>query len=225
MDKLTTQGVIIGALPFREYDCILSLFTPYEGLIKLFSKGAYRKGKAASPVSPLTQIEVIYAKGRTELHPCHEITAINHNLPLRQNLAVLQTACEMLHAIKVTQQPGKPAPELYQLFLTYLHKLPAVASPVALGASFRLKLLRHEGLIGMLSHCAVCGTMLDKAWIYEGEVFCHLHHPSHATVVDTEEYDLALVLLYSREFSLLTSLTISPELAEKINGIFEERTQ
>lgn len=223
MDQLITQGVIIGASPFKDYDCILSLFTPSDGLIKLYAKHAYKKGKEARPISPLTVVEVVYSKGRSELYPCQEITAVHHNLQLRQNLAVLHVACDMLQAIKSTQQPGKPAPELYQLLLTYLSRLPTADSPEAIRASFLLKLLRYEGLIGTLSHCSVCATMLNEAWVHEGEALCRQHKPVGAMYLTEDECGLAILLAFGRDFNQLASLAVTPELTAKIREIFEEQ--
>lgn len=45
MEKFTAEGIVVNAIPFRNYDCILTLFTPSEGLVKFFYRGAYSKKK------------------------------------------------------------------------------------------------------------------------------------------------------------------------------------
>lgn len=150
MDKMNIQGVITHALAFKEFDRIITVFTPYDGLIKLVVKGALSHNQGqGSTTTPLTLIEALCTRGKSELYSCRELTALNSHLGLRQNLKTLEAAFDMLKVVAATQMPGKPVPDLYQLFLTFLAKLPSAKNPLALSASFRLKTLRHEGLLDL----------------------------------------------------------------------------
>ena len=168
-------------------------------------------------------VEAVYTKGRSELFRCQEITPINSLINLRNDLATLQAGCDMLQAISLTQHPEKPAPELYQLLLAYLYKLPLTTSPTTISTSFRLKLLRYEGLLGMLSHCSVCATPLRHVWIQEGEAFCGLHANATTPSLLEGERHIIEILMFSRDFSQLAA-TVTPHLlVEKIKKLFEER--
>jgi DNA repair protein RecO (recombination protein O) len=224
MEKFTTEGVVVNAIPFRNYDCILTLFTPNEGLIKFFFRGAYssKKGNGSGTTTPLSVVEIVYTKGRGDLYSCVEIGVINHNLALRQNLGVLEAACEMLQTISTTQQPGKTAPELYQLLLMYLNKLPLVPSPQAIVGSFRLKLMRYEGMLALLSHCCACAQLLNDTWIHENEAFCRAHTPAEALSLTREERGQVEQLAFSRDFAVLANVSITALLSQKICRLFNE---
>ncbi len=197
MEILSTEGVVAHALPFQEYDRILTVFTPGNGLIKLFVKGAFsqKKGQGSS-TAPLTQIEATCTKGRSELYNCRELDVLNSHLKLRQNLATLDAACDMLQTVLATQMPGKASPDLYQLFLAYLTRLPEASNPLAISTSFRLKTLRHEGLLALSTH-------LDP------------------TLFDSER-QLMEYLAFCRDFQLLASLPVDDILAGKIKNLFQQ---
>lgn len=191
MEKLRLEGIIVKAVPFQEYDRIITLFTPNEGLIKLFVKAAFasKHGKGHS-TTPLGHVEVICSLSKSELYHCHDISVLNHHLLLRKDLSVLNAACDILQTINETQQPGKAAPELYRLSLIFLKRLPEAVFPLAISTSFKLKTLHYEGLLG------------------ESEELLRLFDP--------QERELVEVLTLSRDFSLLAALPIELPFAEKV---------
>lgn len=224
MNRFKVHGLITGALPFRDYDCIVTLFTPDDGLIKVFVRAAYssKNSKGAGITTPLTLVDAVISKGRGDLYTCHEIVVTNHNLDLRKNLHILNSACEMSQAISATQQPGKAAPELFQLLVTYLQRLPSVSCPQTLACSFKLKLLRYEGVLGFLSHCCVCAAELSDTWITDGEVYCREHAPPYGSQLSGDERFLVEQLAYNRNFHELAPLTTTPSLRNKITTICKE---
>lgn len=223
MEKFTTEGIVLNAIPFRNYDCILTVFSPLQGLIKFFFKGAYsqKKGNGSGTTTPLSIVEIVYTKGRGDLHLCAEISVTDHNLALRNNLSVLEAACDMLQSISATQQPDKPAPELYRLFCMYLEKLPQISSPQILSSSFRLKLMRYEGVLAFLSHCSECSEMLNDTWIHAGEAYCSSHTPPEALFLTKEERSLVERLAFCRDFGLLAETELTLPLVKKIGCLFD----
>ncbi|MBA3815242.1 MAG: DNA repair protein RecO [Parachlamydiaceae bacterium] len=223
MEKLRIEGLIIKATPFQDYDRIISVLTPNEGLIKFFFKGsAAAKNNNASSTTPLTVVELIYSKGRSELLKCHEISILNHNLALRNNLAILETACDMLQVVNATQMPGKACSNLYQLLLTFLKNLPTAHDPATLGSSFRLKTLRSEGLWKNFSSCNQCGCDLMDSYNFEGNTYCKLHTPPHALEISSSERDIFELLAFSRDLPLLNSLPMTQDLINKIKHLFND---
>lgn len=192
-----TEGIVLHTLPFREYDQILTVFTEQEGTIKFIVKGAYRSqlGKGNS-TAPLTQAEFVYSKGKSELYKCVDTSVICQHLHLRENLHLLQSACDMLQAVTESQLLHQPAPLLYRLLLIYLIKLPQVQDPFAVSSSFRLKILRLEGVFN------------------ENDKFSEL----------SEEENLFLILLaFCQNFQDLIPLILPPALPVKIKNLFKER--
>lgn len=221
-ETTTSEGIIVKALPFRDYDCILTVFTPEQGLLKLVYKGAFRPKKNTNTTSPLSLVEIVYTKGKSDLYTGREISVTSSQLPLRSNLKVLEAACDMLHAIAATQQPEKAAPELYRLLLMYLHALPRTRSPQALARSFHLKLLRYEGIYPRFSHCCSCEAPLEEAFIYGNETFCSRHAPTSAFTLTKEDCVLMEHLAFSTDLSKLIETDITTQLSDKISRLFSE---
>lgn len=198
MEKICIQGVVIHALAFQEYDRIITVFTPQEGLLKLFVKGAFssKKSQGASS-SPLTLVEAICSKGRSELFSCRELNALNLFLDLRKDIATLEAACDLLRVVQATQMSGKAAPELYQLLLAFLGKLPQAPNPLAISASFRLKTLFYEGLLEL---------PLEGNYRLTPEIA-----------------ELIEALTLSRDFKELANLPVNAALAEFVTNLFQQR--
>lgn len=145
MQTYRCEGIVLHTLNFRDYDKIVSAFTAEHGLLKFIAHKA-NAAKRGLKVLPLTKGELIYTPNKSELYRLKDLSLTSQYLPLRQNLCFLDTACELLKCILETQLPQKPAPDLYSLLCAYLDKIPKVSNPKLIEASFRLKLLRHEGL-------------------------------------------------------------------------------
>ncbi len=143
------EGVILQSLNFQDYDQILTVFTREEGLIKLIVKRArHAKSGRGGFTAPFTQAEFIYKEGRGEIFTCSEVSVIHQHLGLRRSLSVLEAACDIIKALLLVQPIQAAAPQLYDLLILYLTHIPRLRDPYALAASFRLKLLKHEGLLG-----------------------------------------------------------------------------
>lgn len=187
------EGIILHTLDYQDYDQIITVFSKEEGMIKFIIKGAksYQKRQGIT-TAPLTRAEFLYTRGKSDLWKCQEMTILDYQLALRNNLVYLQTAFDFVKALQATQTGSKPAPELYQLLTIYLGRLPLSRGPANLAASFRLKLLCHEGVF-----------TVEEA---------HFFHQKEKEIVE--------ILAYSRSIGDIDSLEISPELALKIQSYF-----
>lgn len=223
MEKLRTEGIVVNSIPFQDYDRIITVVTPDEGLIKFIFKGsASTKSGKASSTTPLTVAEFIYSKGRSDLLKGHEISPLDHQLALRNNLNTLEAACDMLQIINATQMPGKSCTNLYKLLLAYLKKLPFAHDPATLSTSFRLKTLRHEGMWRSFSKCCQCSLELNDGYILGGTSYCKLHMPPNSIEISFSERDIFEMLAFSRDLNLLSSLPMTQELSKKAKLLFED---
>lgn len=221
MEILTAEGIITQMVNYRDHDSIITLFTPSEGLLKLFVKGAFSKKKKGDFLSPLCLVEVAYVKGKGDLHTCSSANTIGHHLDLRKDFATLNASLQLLQTIIVTQQPGKASPELYQLLMTYIQKLPVALNPFAVTASFRLKTLRYEGLFYSSSRCSCCQSPIHERYFNEGETLCSLHAPPEALFFSEEESLIIDLLLLSRDFQQIASCECDEKLGIKIEKLFQ----
>jgi DNA repair protein RecO (recombination protein O) len=215
-----TQGVILSTLNYQDYDLILTVFSSEKGLIKFFFKrGNSKKRRQGTSTDPLTCAEFIYSKGKGELLLCHEISTINAHLDIRKDLKFLETGCSLVREIQQTQFPEKPSQQLYQLLLRYLGHIPKMEHPENLEFSFKLKIMRHDGIFGITPFCTTCKAPLKEHVIYDRESFCPSHAPTGSLLFDEEEANLLLVLAYCRSFSEIPDSALDPVFREKIDRL------
>ncbi|MBA3603193.1 MAG: DNA repair protein RecO [Parachlamydiaceae bacterium] len=223
MEIHKSEGVVLHALKYGDYDQILTVFTREEGLIKLIVKGAYRNQKKATSTAPLTQAEFIYAKRQSTLFLCQEKSVINYHLGLRESLERLEGACALVKSLTATQVELKPAHLVYELLICYMERLSqAQAKQVQnLVSSFQLKLLRHEGLFGLTPHCKQCNEDLVNHYIVQGENFCKEHKPDQGISLTAFEAQAVFTLAFSRSLPLIEESVMDLGLKEKIDWLFE----
>lgn len=221
MDHFRTEGIILQSLNFRDYDRILTVYTTEEGLIKLIVKGINRPGKQLAG-TPLTCAEFIYTKGNSDLYKCIELSSLNPLLKLRQSLETLESASDSVQAILKSQMPQVSAPMLYQLLLWTLNQIPNVKDPHLLSTSFRLKLLRHEGLLNINYFCTQCSMALEVLHLSSGESFCSQHAPEHHLSFNEEELLTIEKLTFLSSLAEAAEMRISIRTREKILQLFHD---
>jgi len=148
MQTYRCEGIILHTLNFGDYDQIVTVFSFEIGLLKFIVKKG-NSTKHGLKNTPLTKAEFVYTQGKSELFKLKELSGLNHYLTLRKNLRHLDTACECLRAIRASQMLHKPAPDLYGLLEAYLDRIPLIHNLPNLESSFKLKILRHEGILDM----------------------------------------------------------------------------
>ena len=218
----TTEGLILRVIPFKDYDQILVLFTE-KGLIKVIEKGGRSKSRGKKGLcTPLTQVELIYSERRGEIFCCHEIHCLDSFTILRQELLFLEVASDFLQALLTSQLPGKEAPQLYALLLFYLKKIPLTASPWILATSFRLKLLKHDGLSVFPFICFECGSTLEQeAFVREADCGCILHQPQASRVWVVADLQKMYQLATCQNYRELNGCDISQQLQNQVRLYFE----
>jgi DNA repair protein RecO (recombination protein O) len=216
-----TEGVILRTIPIQDYKQLLTLFTLDYGLIKILYN---RKKNFPGAVHPLSHVEVIFREKNSEIFPCEELTLWQPYLRLRDKLPYLEVACDLLKMIERSQLLGKKAPMLYRLFLYYLDKIPFVSDPYTLIASFRLKLLKHEGILTFPFTCAFCQKVLISTAFGQGAgLFCLDHRPKPAFIYGEDELQMMSHLTLCQKLTELLTLQLHPDLLKKIEVFFEEQ--
>ncbi len=217
------EGIVLKSLNFQDNDKILTVFSRDLGLVKLIVKKGNTKHCPAHLTSPLSQGEFIYSKGNSDLLKCQEISPINNYFNLRENLEELEASCDMLQSLLDSQPPHTPSSHLYDLCCSYFSKMPAMEYPQLLADSFRLKILRHDGLLNLNPVCSICTVALEAHYVSSGESFCRLHAPRSALLFDQNESAAIVILAYCHTFAQLKPLIFTPELRLKIKQLFVEQ--
>jgi len=218
-----TEGIILRVIPFRDYDQILTLFTPHAGIIKVLYKGSRSKRRGVQGLCiPLTKVEVVYREKRGEIFSCHEITLVDSFSFLRKELLHLEVGCDLLQVILTSQLVGKASPRLYALLCFYLEKIPQTYNPWVLTVSFRLKLLRHDGLIALPFSCSECRQLLQgMAYICEAESWCEAHYPLESQRWEKKELEQLYRLAMCQNYRDIHTDDIPRELQNKVVQLFE----
>lgn len=215
MHPTDTEAVVLQSFPFKEYDRILTLFSPL-GILKLFVKGRKRDYLQLTALSsPLTHGEFHYTLGRRELHRMNDGTIINQNLRIRECFGAWTSAEKMVSALLLSQWPGKPATRLFQLFTRVLSYLPESADPQSLSTAFLLKILRHEGVLELC-------TPLQPTSRFAGERYSPTDAPQGALSFSEEEEETLAELALSRSLTHLSEQKLSSEFHQKIGALFSQ---
>lgn len=224
MHLYRSEGIILSSLKFRDYDEIITLFSKEEGLIKLIVKKSYTKKEGyGSKTGPFIQAEFIYSKGKSEIFSCQEVSVLNYNLSLRNRYLNLQAAAAMANAIIQSQCALKPAPLLYKLFTTYLNAIDSFPQPDTLALSFGLKLLRHEGIFDIASHCQVCQQELSEVHLLGDYAFCKSHAPKEAIALTSLEVKTIYELAFSRSLDQLKEICCEKSPSNKIQMFLQQK--
>lgn len=216
------EGIVLRSLDFKDREKIITVFTANRGLISLIVKGITKKrSHLLTLTSPFTQADYHYLIGRSSLYSFKEATPLNTHHYLREKLSHIQAATTFASALLSSQMPGKPAPHLYALTLSYLKQLPQFDTPSSLTASFLLKLLKHDGHLSLKNGCTSCGE--PPTHLHVGEPFCRTHTPAYAHLLSQTEWDTLQVLAEARSFAPLKEIQVSPSLHQMIELIFKEK--
>lgn len=148
MKEEKAEGIVLRCQEYQEKNRIISVFTPTAGLVQLIVKGiSGRSPHLMTLTTPFTCAEFHYIIGRSGLFRFSEGSTLDENLILRDRFESLQAAGIMTQALLKLLLPESPDPPLYALYKVYLKQIPTFQDTSPLVASFRLKILRHEGIL------------------------------------------------------------------------------
>ncbi len=180
---ISTPGLLLQSVPYLGRKKILKIFTPEQGLLSLFVQ--------STSLTPFCLAEWVYRKTNKDIQTLQDVTLLDPLLHLRESYAILSAAGAIAQNLLKTQLPNKRAPELFDLALFYLKNLGA--TPELMVASFKLKLLLHEGLLS----------------------------PDPEPSFTSSEWDQVHTLAFSRSLSTIRKVEQPPH--SKINLLFNER--
>ena len=134
---ITTTGILLKSIKHLGQKKILKVFTKDHGLLSFFS--------SSTKLAPFSLAEWTFRETEKELISLKEGTLLDPLLDLKESYETLSFAGTMAKDLLTTQMPHKKSEDLFQLTYLYLKKLPL--NPEGFLASFKLKLLLHEGLL------------------------------------------------------------------------------
>lgn len=223
MEYEKTEGIVLRSLPYQDKNRIVTVFTNGYGILQFIIKGiSTKRTDKLALSSPLCQGEYVFYRGKSNLMHFIDGSVLSEHLQLRTKMQHIQVAANLVQIILTSQLPHKPAPKIYQFFYKCLRAIPHFEDTAILINSFRIKLLKQEGLLALQPFCSQCEK--EAMALHHGESFCNFHAPKLCFSFSQKQWDTFLTLAYATTFSQLQSLTLSEDLDKKINQIFQENT-
>ena len=173
---LTTRGLVLREVRYKESDKILTVLTQHEGKVTVRARGALRKGSritAATPLRAYTCMPILKPRGRPTLTGAPPV-GVFLAPPAAPGASALGSFCP---GRRDPASPEKyPPPPVLQLGLNSLYALSrALCPPEQIKAVFELRLMCLAGYEPDLSCCAQCGAAEpDEPWFSPrgGAVYC-----------------------------------------------------
>jgi|GEM_PF-1391260 len=192
----TFEGLVLSATELVGGKKVVTLFTKESGRLSfVMPRIAKKQLTQMNLISPFTHGQYILSPSRSNLYRFNDGSIISLNLDLRNEWAHLECAGHLSSALLKSQMEGKGAPELFNLTITFLRRIPLSKNLSSLRASFLLKLLKHEGLL--------CSD-----------------HP----LFDRDDRESVDRLANARTFDAIEGLTLTDSLGEKIQKLIANVT-
>lgn len=155
---LTTQGIILREVNYKEADKILTVLTRDYGKRTVKAPGCRRKNSRLTAGSQLLVCSEMTLRARGEFLTLHEADPQQQFWTVRQDIELLALASYFAEVTESACQEGEETGEVLSLLLNSLYALDALQKPQALvKAAFELRLLALTGFEPLLDGCAACG--------------------------------------------------------------------
>jgi len=181
--QLTTDAIVLHRVDYRDYDRMVTLFSPELGRIDAVARGCRK------PTSPLMNSAEMFCAGQYTLHVSggrHTITQCEIKdsfFDLRLDYDRLLHGMYYLSLADMAALPDQSAPEVFFLLLKALaHLCYSGLDARMLTACFEMRYMPLMGFRPMMDRCVICGTPVDGEGRFDearGGVVC-LRCPSHA---------------------------------------------
>ena len=172
---LTTKGLVIRTVDWRDGDRLLTALTEDYGLITANAPGVRRRSSkfgGAGQLFAYCQFSLYEKGGRMTVQ---DAQVLEQFFRLAEDLDALSLAsylCELLGAVG---EEGTPSPGALRLALNSLYALANhVAPPALIKAAFELRFLAISGYEPDLRRCAACGAEPEQPQVslLEGRLHC-----------------------------------------------------
>lgn len=155
---MTTQGLVLREVNYKEADKILTVLTRDGGKQTVSARGCRRKNSALAAAAQLlvySDMTLYEYRGRWSIK---EAVSNRQFWGVRGDVEKLALASYLAELTELVTEEDIPAPEILSLALNSLHALDKLSKPPALiKAAFELKLLSLSGYEPLLDACAMCG--------------------------------------------------------------------
>ena len=160
---LTTRGLVLREVRYKESDKILTVLTQHEGKVTVRARGALRKGSritAATQLLTYSDMTIFENRGRRTLN---EASTVEEFLGLRADLGAFALGSYFAELLETVSAEEYPDPPVLQLGLNSLYALSrALCPPEQIKAVFELRAACLSGYTPDLTGCHVCGSQTPE---------------------------------------------------------------
>ena len=173
---LTTRGLVLREVRYKESDKILTVLTQHEGKVTVRARGALRKGSKCSAASQvLTWSELTFFENRGR-YTLTEGSVLEDFAALRADLGDYALGCYMAELLEAVSDEDSHSTALLHLGLNALFALSRQLYPAKhIKAVFELRLMCLAGFAPQLDRCTDCGSHTPekpRLSLYGGGVHC-----------------------------------------------------
>lgn len=172
---LTTKGLVLREVNYKESDKILTVLTADEGKLTVSARGCRKKGNdltAAGQLLVWSEMTLYEYRGRWAMKEGQTLRQFNG---VRGDLDRLALASYFAEIADTLAEEGQKEPELLALTLNSLHALDKLdIPPTKIKAAYEWKAMALAGYEPMMEGCAVCGREVpEEPRIHLGEGVVH----------------------------------------------------
>jgi DNA repair protein RecO (recombination protein O) len=195
MSLVRDKGIVLRTYRLGEADRIIVFMTEAHGKVRAVAKGVRKTtSKFGARVEPLTNADVLFWQGRSDLDIVNQVEVIDTFKAIREDLSRLPSGMALLEVTDQMAQERHPDPALYKMLTGALRALASATDtdPVLVAPAFFLKALVLEGAAPILNSCATCGEAppaveLVAFDLVQGGALCRPHRsgrPMSAPALD-----------------------------------------
>ena len=166
----TTDAIVLRRADYKDYDRMVTLFSPEYGRIDAIARGCRR------PKSALVSTSEVFCAGQYTINTVGERQSITQceikdsYYDLRFDYERLIHGMYYLSLADSAALPGQAAPEIFFLLLKALaHLCYSTLPPAMLTASFEMRYMPLMGYRPQMDRCVLCGCPVDGAGRFDEE--------------------------------------------------------
>lgn len=219
-NMVTTQGIVLKAMPYKESALLVSVFTLEFGKLTLNARGAAKvTSKNAPSVVPMTLSELTITP-RKGLCPLIRGQAMTHFSHLEQSFESQVVASYLLEYFYRYVEENKPSQAHFDMLKDTLSALDAGYSYLYVYALIDAFIMKNNGVELAVDGCVYCGkkAVVDFS-VDDGGFLCKEHHqgPIHYDVKTLQ----AIRYLYKTEMKNVDRLHIDDAICHQVIRIFD----
>lgn len=225
MGDFSQRGIVLRRADYGENNCMLTIFTRDNGIIKAVIYGVKRgknNSKAASGQF-LCYGDYDLFGGRGGAGSVNGVNIIDAFLPVSESVAKLALCNYMAEVVITLLGENNPDERLFNIFLNCVYALSYRDDDIMkIKTVFEIKLMCAEGLMPMLNACANCGSTDLYAFDSErGGMVCNNCRRGKSRRISTAVYK-ALVYLTGCPDRKMLSFNANEILLDELGRLSEE---